>query len=573
MLKHIKPFLFTLLLFSSILTWSQNFSASVSKSVLTEGERFKFILHIRTNGTKLSNPNFEGFKLLQGPIKESSYQIINGKTTQALTWSYILLASKVGSFTIPSVVLTTKEGEIKTEPIDIIVKKESPFLKKYALKGDYFILPSVSKKNIYKGEQLLLNYTFYTKVNGQLSQNKEPKLNGFWKKEIEKENEFSSVIINGENWSKGIIKQVILIPQKSGELLIDPIEITLASVYIKRDKWGRALSREQKKQTIKSNTIKINVKPFPSTPPSSFTGAVGEFRLSGTINKQEVLANDGIDYKIKITGAGNFHLFGKPDINFPNDFEVYDPKIKNNYKVKTSGTRGSKEWSYLVIPRFGGKFNIPVVAFTYFSPKKKKFITLKTDDFDISVSKGLKEENVTFRSQVNKQEVENLDQTIRYIHTSGKGLNKSSKSWFGSGIHYGLMTLAPLLVICGFLMKKQFDKQNSDTVGTKRKKANKTANKHLAEARKNRADESVFYTLLSKALYGYLSDKLSIPLSELNKEEIQKKLAVSLSEGDVNKLLETLDYCEMAKYAPVSTVTNEELLAKSEEIINQIEKL
>lgn len=572
MLQHIKSFSTLSLFFISISFFGQNFTATVSKNPVQAGERFTLEFVILTQAKNFTPPTLNGFKILSGPNQGQSTNYVNGVVTRKTTLSYVLSVPKEGKINIGSASINTSSGQLKTKPITITVKKLSEADKRSASRKYIYLKATVSRTNLYVGEQLTATYKLYTKANIQKYEfSKNPDLTGFWNKEFDNKSEGIVEMINGQRWTVYQLKKVILIPQQSGNLLVDPfkMDFTIEKPSSRRSFFSQP---EYIELHLSSNPIKINVKPLPLSPPSSFAGAVGEFKLLASINKKEVIANDGIDYKIKISGNGNFHLFSKPKTHFPEDFEVYDPKISNGYKVRTSGTKGSKEWNYLIIPRFGGDFTIPAVDFTYFSPKKKKYITLSTEKHLIKVEKGNGEGNVTFRGNSNKQDVESLDQTIRYIHSSSSNLNKMSKSWFGSWIHYLLLTLAPIIVIVGLLLKNKFAKIGKDIIGTKRKKANKTASKYLKKAEKSKDDKTLFYELLGKALYGYLSDKLTIPLSELNKEKIEEKLSKSLSDTDLKGLLDTLDYCEMAKYAPITSVNEQQLLIKSEEIINKIEQ-
>ncbi len=570
MYKQFKSFISILILLCSLSVFSQNFVATVSKNTVEVGERFQLTYTITTKAKNFIAPPLTDFRVLGGPNQGSSYRSVNGKTTSQITVSYVLTPTKEGKFIIAPADLVTNSGQLKTKAITITVKKLSEVEKRNIYRQYLFLKASVSRTHLFQGEQLTATYKLYTKVAIQQHElTKLPELTGFWNRPIEEQTQATTEVLNGQRWTVHLLKKVILIPQRNGDLLIDPFKMKLAIV-----KPGSRRSvfspGELIELNLSSRAIKIKVKPLPKNAPISFKGAVGEFRLASSINKTEAQANESIDYKMKISGKGNFHLFGKLEPKFPEDFEVYDPKITNRYKVRASGTKGAKEWSYLVIPRFGGDFTVPPVEFSYFSPKQKKYITLKTEAYALKVSKGTGEQNVTFNNRVNKKEVTELDSTIRYIHTESDDL--TSTTWFGSWLHYLLLLLAPLLVGAGLFYKKQLANEKKDTIGTKKKKANKTASKYLAEARGNLANKSVFYDALSKALYGYLSDKLSIPLGELSKDKIKEKLSEQLDEIDLDKLIDTLHYCEMAKYAPSSSVSEEELLNKAEEVINQIEE-
>ena len=553
----------------------QNFVATVSKKSVNEGERISVSFNLDSRGANFTPPSFEGFKVVSGPNPSQSMEIMNGRMSARYSWSYLLIPVKTGTLTIGTASVKASNGVLKSKPIQLNVKKLTAAEKKRQSRQYLFLKTVVSKGSLYQGEPLVATYKLYTRVNiNDYGITKEPEFNGFWNKEFEiKQNNRSSEVIDGKQWTVFTLKKKLLYPQKSGDLVIDPMKME----FVIEKPSNRRRSLFERPEMININTssdpIKIKVKSLPSGAPKSFSGAVGQFNLSSKVSKNELKANDGVDYSIVISGRGNLQLLPKPDLDFPQDFEVYDPKIDNKYSVKLSGASGKKQFNYLVIPRFGGEFTLKPFEFSYFDPKQKKYVTLKSEAHQLKVEKGAQDEAVTFKGGVNKSEVKNLNSDIRYIKTS-TDFSKKSGIWLGSLGYYLTLLVGPLLVFLAFLWKRKELGERADVVGTKRKKANKNASKYLKEAEASINDDSQFYSNLGKALNGYLSDKLNLPLSALTLDEVKSRLtAANVETATVDQLSSTLENCEMAKYAPMQGVSKEQMLADATSIINQIESV
>ena len=292
------------------------------------------------------------------------------------------------------------------------------------------------------------------------------------------------------------------------------------------------------------------------------------------VSANEIKANEAINIKIKISGKGNLPLIDIPTLSFPSDFETYDPKINDNIKTTPAGVSGSKEFDYLVIPRHAGQFKLDPIVFTYFNPHTKKYKTITSDPIEINVLKadGSTADNVVYSSS--KEDIKVLGNDIRYIHTNDIEFSSSNESFYGSWKFYFLLFLAPFLFIVAYIFRNKIRIANNDVIGMKKKKASKIAGKFLKSAKQSLEENnsSAFYEAISKALFGYIGDKLHIPVAELNQNNIKEKLVnINVSDQTSKELIDTIELCDMARFAPV-TISEQEVYNKADSIINQIEE-
>lgn len=588
--------LFVLAILIAPFSYSQDFefTAAISHNQVSTGDRFK--IEFTANG-EISNfkaPNLSNFRVLSGPNQSTSMSWVNGNMSASYTYSYILMAVKEGDFTIKPAIAAYKGDAYSTNTLNLKVTKganvqapagnnnKSSNVTQKDLSDDIFIKSSVNKTKVYQGEQIIATYKLYTKVNiaaNELVKNAE--LNGFWSQEVDLgQSQWSQEVIGGYRWNVATIRKIVLFPQRSGNLEIDPL--VMKFIIQKRVQGGsnsvfdQFFGRvENYEQELKSKPIKITVLPNPENgKPENFTNAVGNLNMSASISTTNVKANEAINLKVKVSGKGNIPLIDEIPIEFPDDFETYDPKVNDNYKTTSSGVSGSREYDYLIIPRHEGTFTIPSVSFSYFNPSSKKYETINSEPFTINVAKGDGSAgNVTY-SGSDKEEVEIIGKDIRYIDLKGFTPKGGHDSFYGSIWFYLLLLLAPLTLVIGYFLRNKFRASKSDIAGTKRRKAGKIASKHLQSAKKSldEGNKNEFYENIAKALFGYVGDKLSIPSSELNQDNIKEQLiSLNIQEATSNQLLEVISTCDMARFAPVN-VSEQEIYTQSENIINQIEK-
>ena len=592
--------LLAILLCWSVLLFSQDskFVASVNKNTVGTGEQFEVTFSAEGNASQYSPPNFNGFQVLSGPNESNSITSINGNTTVSVSVSYILMAVKEGDFTIGSASMIVNGHKLITNPIKIKVVKGQPLrqnsqsqsqseegvieAKGADLSKLLFLKAEVNKQNVYQGQQITLRYRVYTRVDIIQSQvDKIPDINGFWSQEIkssQQQAQFHIETYKGVRYNVADVKQAILFPEHSGNITLEPFSITF---LVKQPMPAKDIMdqffgayREVKYQA-KSLPVVIHVKQLPENgKPSSFTGAVGSFKVSTSVDKTSLKANEALNYKVKVTGTGNIKLLKDLSTSFPEDFEKYDPKITDSVNETESGVSGTRTYNYLLIPRHKGDYTINPLKFSYFNPETNKYISLSTKAFQIHVEKGNSENNVTALVGDNKQDVRVLDKDIRYIKNDTNNLSNPNDLFYDSFLYYLLLLSGPLSFVGIYAYRRWYLINNSDIVKVKNRQAGKVAAKHLQNAQKQLMTNNTkgFYEDLFKGLYGYLSDKLNILYAELNRDTLTTTLnKKAVSNELINKLLETLDLCEMARYAPVSHITEQEVFEKAKGIINDLE--
>jgi hypothetical protein len=605
-----RHYILTLLLFCTSLLFAQDtkFTASVNRNQVGTGEQFEVDFSVNGNADRFSPPDFSGFQIAGGPNQSTSMESINGNTTMSTSYSYILVSMKEGDFTIGPASIVVNGRKLTTNPIKIKVVKGVPVPQMQRSQGQQqqqqqsapdqniaagspvdvgkslFLRAVVNKNNVYQGQELTLTYRLYTRVSLVQSElNKLPDLTGFWNEDIKNPQQqqvtWRTEMYKGQKFNVADIKQIILFPEHAGNITIDPFEMT----FIARIPTPGKDMMEQLfgggyndvKYNAKSIPLVVHVKPLPEAGrPADFTGAVGNFAIVADLDKNHIKANESLNYKVKVMGAGNIKLLKTLNTGFPADFEKYDPKISDTVTEGANGVAGTRIYNYLLIPRHQGDFTIDPVKFSYFNPSTGKYISLATKSFPVKVDKGIAESNVTALTDADKQDVKLLNKDIRYIKTGDADLSKNGGGFYGSGSYYLLLLLGPVLCAAVFGYRKWNQKNNSDMVKVKSRKASRVAAKHLANAQQQLLahNTKAFYEAVFKGLYGYLSDKLNISAADLNKETIASTLkAKSVNDGLISQLLETLDLCEMARYAPVTHIAEKEVFEKAKGIINNME--
>ncbi|QKJ28687.1 protein BatD [Mucilaginibacter mali] len=577
-----------------------SFTATVSQTEVAVGQQFQIDFALNTNGDRFAPPSFTGFQVLSGPNVSTSMTSINGATTVANTYSYILAADHEGDFSIGPATIYINGRIAATRPIRMHVVKGQPQNRRTIRQqqqqqqandveevsaGDMsktlFIKAVVDKTNVYIGEQLNVNYRLYTRVAILQNQlDKLPELNGFWSQDMNDKKQMNAIwhteVLNGTKYNVADIKQTILFPQRSGNLTIDPLGMTF---IVRQQAQARDImeqffgSFKDVKAKLKSQVVTIHVKELPTAgKPLDFSGAVGTFKIDANVDKHALKSNEALNYNVRVAGTGNIMLMKNLTTNFPLDFEKYDPKTTDTINKETGKITGSRYYNYLLIPRHEGKYTIDPLKFTYFNPATERYVTLSTKAFPIAVAKGDKEANVSALSSADKQDVKLLDKDIRYIKKD-TGFTTGS-DFFGSTWYYLLLLLGPLAFIVARIYRKWYERHNSDVVKVRSRRASKIAAKHLADAKKQLATKNSagYYEALFKGIYGYLSFKLNIPYANLNQEDITENLrARSVSEDLIKQLQDTLDLCDMARFAPVSGISEQEVFEKTKNMINDIE--
>jgi hypothetical protein len=578
----VRSILYIALMLVSMTSFAQNFEVNVSKKQVAVGERFSLEYKTELAGANFTPPNMQNIQVLSGPNMSESSLNINGKRSRSFTVSYMLRAQQEGEAKIGPATLTTKNETFTSEVITLQVTKQAQNKTQAQGENDLsstmFIKLFVDDKNPYVGEQIVATYKIYMAEQLVNYSSNNPVFNGFYAQNIDLSNssEVSKEFINNRQFTVATLKKVILTPQKSGTLEVDPIEMELR-VRLEDKSRGRSFfgfpSYKEVNITVASNTEKINVKPLPSSgQPAGFDGAVGNFTLSAIVDRTDLNANEAVNLTVMYSGNGNIELLSEPKINFPADFEVYDPKVRKNISNNASGSSGKKTFEYVIIPRFGGDFELEPIKLSYFDPSSGKYKTLESEPITLHVAKGANSTDAAVYNPTSKEDVQILGKDIRFIKTENPELARSESSFFKTQNFYLLSALPVGLggafwIIMLFLRRKEHDQSLTS------KRAGGVAKKHLAKATKLINDKNeAFYEAISKALFGYLSDKLSINLAELNRENIESELkAKNVSQVLITQLTKALDECDMVRFAPGVVRGKEEMLAASKEIIEKLE--
>ncbi len=567
-------------------------------------QQFKLELTITNASPQISEPDFKDFTVLSGPSvgKYQQVTMTNGKFTQttSLVHTYILTPKKEGTFTI-SPLRFKQDGEtIMSNAVTIKVVSAGQAYSSQQSNGqsssnngsssvsgngnnEPFVKTSYSKRNVYEQEEIIATIKLYHRGNVvQIEDAKLPEYKGCISKDVElkKEDCVGQEVVDGVKYYTYKLKQTILYPQRSGTIEIEKGELTTImeiqtrsnSIWDFDDFFN---TRKRVRKIIPFEGAKLEVKALPSEgKPADFNNAVGSFKMESSISKTEAKAFDPITIKVKISGTGNIKYVKSPTFNFPTDFDVYEPKEN----TKANGNSGTREIDYLVIPRHAGTFEIPAASFSYFDLNQKKYKTLKTQEFVLNIEKG---ENNGENSQVvsnfaTKENVQFIGKDIRYINTQNTSVQKKEKEFFGT-VGFWLWYIIPLILFIALviLYRKQI-KENSNLALVKNKRANKQAKKRLKQAEVNMkaGNKEAFYEEVTKALWGYTSDKLNIPMSELTKETIESELLDhQVNEETVKSFMDILHTCEYARFAPSDKETAmDDMYNETAEVIGKLEE-
>lgn len=576
-----------------------SFTASAPDAVVV-GDQFRLSYTVTTQKVKdFRAPSIKGFDVLMGPSRsqQSNTQIVNGNvtSTSSITFTYILMANNAGEYTIPgaSIVadgdqMVSNSVRIKVLPQDQGDSNSSSSSSTHSSSGtgvsnqDLFITASASKTNVYEQEAFVLTYKIYTREsNLQLNNAKLPDFKGFHSQEIEMTTNARWKHYQGRNYYTTVYRQFVLFPQQSGKLYIDPaqFQMTVGKPVQSDDPFDAFFNGGSNvieiKKSISTPKIAINVNPLPAGKPADFSGGVGEFNISSSINNKELKTNDAITIKLVISGTGNLKLISNPEIKFPDDFEVYDPKVDNQVRLTREGLTGNKVIEYLAIPRHAGTYKIPGVSFSYFDIRSKSYKTLKTEEYVINVEKGAGNADQVIANFTNKEDLKVLGEDIRYIKQNEVTLQPKGSFFYGSMTYWLFYIIPALAFIIFFIIYRKQAAENANVAKMRTKKANKVATKRMKLAGKLLSEnkKDAFYDEVLKALWGYISDKLNIPVSRLSKDNIEEKLRNhGVNEELIKEFLNALNDCEFARFAPGDeNQAMDKVYSSSIEVISKME--
>jgi len=617
--KHFALIIVTIAFFAvPEISLAQKFTASASSSSagLNNSIRITYTLS-DAQAESFQAPSFSGFNA-NGPYNSSSSNIsfIGGKSVVQSTqsWIYTIAPTKAGKFTIEPAKVKVNGKWISSNTLTIEVantgtasgnqqqqqqtKQNQQTTSAEASATDLFVKVFADKTNVMQGEQLTVTYKIYTRIPvSQYAIQKLPSFSGFWSYDLMKNKEQAvqyNETVNGQKYTVAEIRKVALFPQKSGKLTVDPLEVeALAHILVKKkanNPFGNFFNDpffndpffqnaftsgyQEVKKTLKSNALAINVTALPAGQPEDFCGLVGNLNMEATLDKNEVKANDAVTLTVKISGKGNLNLIDNLNIEFPPDFEVYDPQITENI---SSGNEiaGSKTFSYLIIPRTQGTFKLNPITLSYYDKNKKSYTTLSSGEINLKVGKG-DGSGGAYSSSTNKEDIKYIGSDIKFIENKDFEVFPGGYFFFGSAWYWFLLVLPVMLFIAFVILMRRYIKLQSNTALLKNMRATKVALKRLKQANifMKSNERNNFYQELSRALWGYICDKFSIPLSELSLDTARETLAnKNIEENIRTKFIEILDDCEFARFAPAeATKGMETLYNEAMDIISKTER-
>ena len=597
-----KLFLTAFLVLSALVMTAQTSIQVQTHKVVAEDERFNVTFVIDGN-VKVSEFSWEpggDFQLLWGPQRghSSSIQIINGKTTKSVqtTFSYVLRPLKAGRFSLPSARANVDGKELvsSSESIEVVSQQaqskqqnpssssqsqtQQPKATQQRTGEDIILTLNLSRTNVVVGEPITATIMLYTRADiAGFESAQFPDFNGFWSQEQDSPTniEFSRATYNGQIYNAALLKKYMLIPQQTGALTISPAEI-VCLVNVRTAPSGNSIfdgffdSVTTVRQKVVSKAVKVSVSALPKGAPESFGGGVGEFTISAKMSKDSLKTHEAASLIVTVSGKGNISLIQAPDVKLPPDMEAYDTKTSD--RVDKSGYSGSKRYEYPFIPRSWGDFVIPPVKYSYYDVKAGKYVTLQTDSIAFNVARGADVPGAgTVISAPSQKDVKSLGTDIRYINVKNSQLSAKGVFFVGSALFWVLTALIVLLAVLCWAAFRKIAARRADVAGAKNRKATKMAMKRLRLAgtflRQNLY--TAFYEELHKALLGFMSDKLNVPVAELSKERI----AEILSEGGVpasliDSFVGLIDACEFARYSP--SAGNEAMTAHYEAALDVI---
>lgn len=584
-----------------------SFRASAPKQVVM-GKPFQLTFSVNHRAKDLRAPEMPDFEIIAGPYssQSSSTSFVNGQRTStfSLTYTYTLLARREGSFTIDpaSIVVggdTYHSNALKVTvlPADEAVAESSPqqqsatpatsqsTTQNRSTGGDIFIKTQVSKTKVHEQECILLSYKLYfagVDVAQFTNNTKLPEFKGFLKQELE-QGEIQTELehYNGRNYQTAILYRTLLFPQKAGDIEIEPASFEAVIRVQNRtqvrsifDDFFATYSNVTKPLTAPSVTI--HSLPLPAGKPAGYSGGVGTFSVNSSISGNSITTNDAVTIKLSISGKGNMKMIKTPSLDWPDGFEVYDPKVTNNFKNTASGVSGSKDIEYLAIARAAGDYTIPAITFSYFDTNDNAYKTLTTEAYTIHVARGANDTEqtvITSGTYTNKEDIQKLGSDIRYIETQplatdvkhGKGLTGLWWLWY--------LIPACVSILLFILFRKQI-RDNADLNKVRYRKANKVAQKRLKKAKKllSAGQDAEFYEEIERAAWSYLSDRLSIPQANLTKENIAGILHdKGISDELIAEVKNVLSTAEFARYAPSAAGSKSELYEATAKLIDNLE--
>ena len=583
-----------------------SFTAQAPDAVVV-GDRFRISYKINTNNAKeFRAPDMKSLSVLTGPSTstQSRTTIVNGKSSHevTITYTYMVVATEEGTVDLDGATILVKGDQYTSNKLSIRVlpqdqtgqgsssgaqqstqgRSGSQPQAQAAQGNELFMVATVDKTTLYEQEAVLLTYKVYVSpdVNLRNLSNKMPDIKNCHVQEVDlpREKQLQLEHYNGRNYYAVVWNQYVLFPQHSGEIEIPAIdfEAIVAERVTSNDIFDifNGGHMVESRQTVTSRKINLNVKPLPQGKTDAFYGGVGDFSLSSTISSTDVTANDAVTIRVILSGTGNLKLIKTPEFKFPQDFDIYDPKVENKYSLKNGRQTGNKIFENLVIPRHAGEYTIPALEFQYFDPKSETYKTLRTDEYTLNVARGQGSDSQTSISYVNKEDLKFVGQDVRF-HSTPLTLKSIDSQFYGSALFYLCLALPLIILIVVVVISRKRIAEGANMAKVRTKKASSVATRRLKSAGKlmKAGRKNEFYDEMMRALSGYMGDKLAIPTAELSKDRIGQELRDrKVADELVRQVIGLMDDCEYARYAPGDdTGRMDHLYEQAVEVIGKIE--
>lgn len=578
--------------------------------IVAAGEPFRveFSLNAKPDDDTFVAPDFSGFEVIAGPsvYRGQSVQFVNGTMTQTyeFTYTYVLLPTTAGNFTIGQAEVKVEGESLKTEPVPIEVVKEggsqpaeprqergeaAPTPEERANEQvsteDILLRISLSRSSVYKGEPVVAAVKLYYRIPiVGINNVKYPSFNGFWTQELESGNrQPQRETLGGKVYESTVLMEYLLYPQQSGQLSIEPAELeAVAQVVVQNRRsrdpfFGNMPDIYNVTKKLRSPKVNISVKELPAGAPQSFTGAVGRFTLSATPPTSQLKVNSAATYTIRIAGSGNLRFVQAPKINLPTSFELYEIKSTEQIKSSVGGASGYRQFEYPFIARAEGEYDIAPVEFTYFDPSKGQYVTLSTQplhlNIDLDGSSNERDGEVLIRN-IQREDVRLLSEDIRFIKSGKANLHHVSKPLIFSSIYYISFISIIVIGILLYVVLKRRIRESHNIILVRGKRANKVAIQRFKAAKRamSEGNQYSFYEEMSRALWGYMSDKLNIPAANLTKENVREELHKrGVDNEETHSFSSIITQCEEAQYSPQASAQMSDVYKSGVEFISRME--
>lgn len=579
--------------------------------IVAEGETFRaeFALNAKPDDNSFVPPSFEGFDVLAGPATSQgqSISIVNGSMTKSINYSitYVLVAQRTGELRIGAAEIGVDGATYHTQETPIEVRaagdaaggragagreeRESESLEQRAGnqigKDDVMLRLVLSRRSVYKGEPIRAALKLYSRVNVAGSEGaKMPAFNGFWSQQLDVEQGPFRETVGGKVYEAYNIAEYLLYPQQSGRLTIEPAELTVfVQVVVQSSRhydpfFGGGHEIYNVRRALRTPEVTVDVREFPAGAPASFTGAVGKYTMEASLSSKSVSANSAANINVRIAGTGNLNFMQAPVLNLPSSFELYDTKTTEQIRNSGSGSMGYRSFEYPFIPRAEGDYMIAPIEFTYFNPETAKYVTLRSEEFAISVTpdaKGGGAPSAVVSAGVRKEDVRLLGNDIRFIKLGRPALQRNAAPLVLSPLYWAVLAAMVLLAMVVFFAVRKRMRDSRNTVLVHARRANKVAVQRFRKAATYMKEQNqhAFYEEMLRALWGYISDRFNIPVADLTKESIREELSRRGAVEQAREITEIISMCEEAQYSPLATTSMDEVYGKGIEVVSKIESV